>query len=74
VLRRIFGPKWEGVVTGCRESRDVEPHHLQSEQNDVSVFKLKEVRGLTRMGDTRNGYRILVGKPERKRSLGKHRC
>jgi len=26
------------------------------------------------MGERRDVYRVLVGKPERKRSLGKHRC
>jgi hypothetical protein len=29
---------------------------------------------VARMGDTRNAYRILVGKAERKRPLGRPRC
>jgi hypothetical protein len=29
---------------------------------------------VARMGEKRNAYRILVGKPERKRPLGRLRC
>jgi hypothetical protein len=29
---------------------------------------------VARTGETRNGYRILVGKPEGKRPLGRPRC
>jgi hypothetical protein len=29
---------------------------------------------VSRMGETRNAYRIMVGKPEGKRSLGRPRC
>jgi hypothetical protein len=32
------------------------------------------VRHVTQMGDKRNAYRILVGKPEGKRPLGRPRC
>jgi hypothetical protein len=41
----------------------------------LRVIKPKRVRwkNVARMGEVRNAYKILVGKPEGKRSLGRHR-
>jgi hypothetical protein len=45
--------------------------------NIVQVIKLRRVRWaghVARMGERRGVYRVLVGKPEGKRSLGRLRC
>jgi hypothetical protein len=42
--------------------------------NIIRIIKSRGMRGaghVARMGETRNAYRILVGKPEGKRSIGK---
>jgi len=49
---------------------------LYSSPNIVRVIKLRRMRWaghVARMGERRGVYRILVGKPERKRPLGRHR-
>jgi hypothetical protein len=43
----------------------------------IRIIKLRRMRwaGLVaRMGEKRNAYRLLVGKPEGKRPLGRPRC
>jgi hypothetical protein len=43
---------------------------LYSSPNIIIILKLRKMRWLghvARMGEKRNAYRILVGKPERKR-------
>jgi hypothetical protein len=52
-------------------------HNLYSLPNIIRMIKSRRMRWaghVTRMGETRNAYRILVGKPERKRPLGRPRC
>jgi hypothetical protein len=49
---------------------------LYSSPSIIRIIKSWRVRGaghVARMGEKRNGYRLLVGKPEGKRSLGKPR-
>jgi hypothetical protein len=71
VLRRIFGPKRDEVIGVWREL-----HNEYSLPNIIRVIKSRRM-GLaghvTRMGERRGAYRILVGKPERKRQLGRPR-
>jgi hypothetical protein len=41
------------------------------------MLKLRRMRWaghVARMGEKKNAYRILMGKPEGKRPLGRHRC
>jgi hypothetical protein len=72
VLRRIFGPR-RGEVTGdWRKLHDEELHSLYSSPHIIRMIKSRRMRWagqVTRMGEARNAYRILVGKPEGKRPL-----
>jgi hypothetical protein len=72
VLRRIFGPKREEDGS-WRKLHNDELHSLYSSPNIVRVIKWKRMRWaghVARMGEG-SVYRILVGKPEGKRPLGR---
>ena len=59
-----------------RKLHNEELNDLYSSPNIVRVIKLREMRWaghVARMGEEREVYRILVGKPEGKRPLGRHR-
>jgi hypothetical protein len=74
---RIFGPKSEGMMGGWRKLHNEELHNLYSSPSIVRIIKSKSirwVRHLARMEEKRNVYRLLVGKPEGKRPLGRSRC
>jgi hypothetical protein len=76
VLRRIFGPKSGEVIGGWRKLHNEELRNLYSSQSITTMIKSKRMtwaRHVARMGKARNGYRILVGKPEGKRPLGRPR-
>jgi hypothetical protein len=64
-------------VTGdWRKLNNEELHNLYSSQNIIGMIKSRRMRLAvheTRMGETKNAYRILVGKPEGKRPLGRPR-
>jgi hypothetical protein len=66
VLRRIFGPEREEVVGGWRRLHNEELHNLYASSNIIRVIKSRKMR---RVGEMRNAYKILVGKPEKKRPL-----
>jgi hypothetical protein len=72
VLRRIFGPE-RGEVTGeCRKLHSGEPHNLYSSPDIIMQIKSRRMRWVGHvscMGERRNVYRVLVGKPEGKRPL-----
>ena len=73
VLRRIFGPR-KAVVTGEWRRVHNELHDLYSSPNIVRVIKSRRMRWaghVARMGD--EVYRVLVGKLEGKRPLGRPR-
>jgi hypothetical protein len=75
VLRKIFGPKREEDGS-WRKLHNDELHSLYSSINIVRVFKSRRMRWaghLARMGEGRGTYRDLVGRPEGKRPLGRHR-
>jgi hypothetical protein len=76
VLRRIFGPKTNEVSGGWRKLHNKELHNLYSSSNIIRMMKSRRMRWaghVARMGETRNAYRILVGKPEEKRPIGRRR-
>jgi hypothetical protein len=76
VLRRIFGPKRDDVTGDWRKLHNDELHNLYSSPNIIRIIKSRRSKlagQLARMGETKNAYRILVGKPERKRPLGRPR-
>jgi hypothetical protein len=76
VLRRIFGPKRDEVTGDWRKLHNEELHNLYSSQNIIRMIQSRRTTWaghVARMGEKRNAYRILVGKPEGKRSLGRPR-
>ena len=76
VLRRIFGPKRDEVMGEWRKLYNEELNYLNCSPNIVRVIKSRRMRwaGLVaRMGEGRDVYRVLVGKPEGKRPLGRPR-
>jgi hypothetical protein len=76
VLRRIFGPKRDGVTGGRRKLYNVELHNLNSSPSIIRIIKLRRMRWaghVARMREKRNVCRLLVGKSEGKRPLGRPR-
>jgi hypothetical protein len=76
VLRRIFGPKRDGVTGGWRKLHNEELDNLYSSPSIIRFIKSRRMRWaghVARMGDKRNVHRLLVGKPEGKRPLGRLR-
>jgi len=76
VLRRIFGPRRDEVTGEWMILHNEELNDLCSLPNFARVIKSRRMRwaGLVaRMGDERGVYRVLVGKPEGKRLLGRPR-
>jgi hypothetical protein len=68
VLRRIFGPKRDGVTGGWRKMHNEELHNLYSSSSIIRIIKSRRMRWaghVSRMREKRNMYRLLVGKPER---------
>jgi hypothetical protein len=75
VLRRIFGSEREEDGS-WRKLRNDELHNLYSSPNIVRVNRSRCMRGaghVARMGEGRGVYRVLVGKSEGKRPLGRPR-
>jgi hypothetical protein len=66
VLRRIFGPKRDEVIGGWRKLHNEELNNLCYSPSIIREIKSKRMRwaACTRMGEKRNAYRVLVGKPE----------
>jgi len=76
VLRRIFGPRRDEVTEEWRRLHNEELNDLYSPPNIVRVIKSRRMRwaGLVaRMGEEREVYRVLLGKPEGRRPLGRPR-
>jgi hypothetical protein len=76
VLRRIFGPKRDEVTGEWRKLQNEELHILYSSPNIIRQIKSRKIRWaghVARMGEERNVYRALMGKPEGKRPLGRPR-
>jgi hypothetical protein len=75
VLRKIFGPKREEDGSWRKLYND-ELHDLYPSPNIVRVIKSRRMRfagHVARMGEGRGAYRVLVGRPEGKRPLGRPR-
>jgi len=76
VLRKVFGPKRDEVTGEWRKLHNEELSYLCSLPNIVRVVKSRRMRWaghVARMGQGRGLYRVLVGKPEGKRPLGRPR-
>jgi hypothetical protein len=73
----MFGSKREEVAGGWRRLHNEELYNLYASQNIIREIKSRIMRlaaHVARMGETRNAYNILIGKPECKRQLGRPRC
>jgi hypothetical protein len=74
VLRRIFGPRRDEMVGGWIKLHNEELHNLYSSPNIIRMIKSRRMRSeghVTRAGEKRNAYRVLAGKPEGQRLLGR---
>jgi hypothetical protein len=69
VLRRTSGPKRNKVTFGRRKRLKEALHDLYSSPSVIRILKSRRMRWpghVARMGEKRNGYSLLVGKPEGK--------
>ena len=76
VLRRVFGTKRDEVTGEWRKLHNEGLSDLYCSPNIVRVVKSRRMRRaghVARMGEGRGVDRILVGKPEGKRPLGRPR-
>jgi hypothetical protein len=76
VLRRIFGSKRDEVTGEWRKLHSEELHNLYSSSDIIRQLKSRRMRWaehVARMGEEGRVYKVLVGKPEGKRPLGRPR-
>jgi hypothetical protein len=76
VLRRIFGLRRDEVTGEWRKLHNEEPSDLYSSSSINRIIKSKRMRWaghVARMGEKKNAYGLLVGKPEGKKRLGRQR-
>jgi hypothetical protein len=76
VLRGIFGPTSDEVTGQWWKLHNEKLHNLYSSPGIIRQIKSRRMRWaghVARMGEGRNVYRVLVGKPEGKRPLGRPR-
>jgi len=77
VLRRIFGTRRDEVMGEWRRLHKEELNDLCSSPNIARVIKSRRMRwagNVARMGEERGMYRVLVGKPEGRRPMGRPGC
>jgi hypothetical protein len=76
VLRKIFGPKRDDVTDDWRKLHNEELNDLYCSPNIVLVIKSRRMRwagNVARMGERTSVYMVLMGEPEGRRPLGRHR-
>jgi hypothetical protein len=76
VLRRIFGPKRDGVTGGWRKLHNKELHNLYSSSSTIRIIKSRRMRWaghVARKEEKRNMCMSLVGNPRGRRPLGRPR-
>jgi hypothetical protein len=76
VLRRMFGPKRNEVTGEWRKLHSGELHNLYSSPDIIKQIKSRRMRWaghVARMGEGRNVYRDLMGKPKGKGPLERPR-
>jgi hypothetical protein len=72
----VTKPKRDEVTGGWRKLHNEELHNLYSSPSIIRIIKSKRMiwaGHVARMGARKNAYRILVGKPEGRRPLGRPR-
>jgi hypothetical protein len=76
LLRTIFGSKRDEVTGNWRKLHNEEHHNLYTSPNIIRMMKLRRMRWaghVARMEEKRIACRVLVGKPEGRRPLGRPR-
>jgi hypothetical protein len=76
VLRGLFRPRRDKVTGEWRKPHIEELNDLYASPNIIRVIKLRRIRWagrVARIGARRVAYRVLVGKPEGERPLGRPR-
>jgi hypothetical protein len=79
MLRRIFGLNWDEVTGGWRKLHNEELHNFYTSPSVIRMIKTRRMgwdgmyRACCMNVAKRNAYRILMGKPEGKRPLGRSR-
>jgi len=76
-MLRIFGPQRDEVTLEWSKLHNEELNDPYSSPNIFRVIKSKRMRWaghVAHMGEKRGVYRVLVGKPEGKRPIGRSRC
>ena len=76
VLRKIFGPKRDNQTGEWRRLHNRELHNLYGKPDIIRIVKSRRLRlaeHVTRMGNERGAWKLLVGKPEGKRPVGRQR-
>jgi hypothetical protein len=76
VLRRMYGPTRDEAMGEWRKLHNEELNNLYSSPNIVLVIKSRRLRWgghVARMGEGKSVYKILVGKPEGRKQLGRPR-
>jgi hypothetical protein len=74
---KIFEPKKDEVMGEKRKLHNKELRDMYSSLSIIRIIKLRRMRWaghVARLGEKRNVYRLLAGKPEGKRPLGRPRC
>jgi hypothetical protein len=76
VLRRIFGPKRDEVTGEWRKLHSKELHNLYSSPVIIRQIKSRRMRWaghVSRVGEERKVYKVLVGKPKGNTPLGRRK-
>jgi hypothetical protein len=76
IILKMFGPERDEVTGGWIKLHNEELHNLYSSPSIIRMIKSRRMRmagHVARMVAKWNAYRILVGKPEGKRQLGRPR-
>jgi hypothetical protein len=76
VLRKVFGPKRDVMTVEWRKLHNEELNDVYSLPNTMWVVKSRRMRWaghVARMGEDRSVHRVLVGKPEGNRPMGRPR-
>jgi hypothetical protein len=74
VLRKMFGPMRDEATGEWRKLHNGELHNFYSSPDIIRQMKSRRMRWaghVPRMGEGRNVYRVLVGKPKGKSPLGR---
>ena len=76
VLRKMFGAKRDVIIGKWRKLHNAELHLLYSSTNIITNLKSRRLgwaAHVARMEQSRNEYRVVMGKPDEERSLGRRR-